>query len=122
MGPCKGGIQECLGGRWGSNCKGEILPTQEQCNTVDDDCDGKIDESVMRSCPYTGPSGTEGVGLCKAGRKVCMKGQWAPCTGEVKPAPEKCDGKDNDCGGQVDEGSVCAKTRSQPVLQLLLLD
>jgi hypothetical protein len=47
---------------------------------------------------YTGPEGTEDVGLCSAGVDT-----GAECTGEVLPSAETCDGQDEDCDGTVDE-------------------
>ena len=53
-------------------------------------------------CYGVGPvSGIKGA--CSAGVRFCEQGEWSPCVGEVKPKPEVCDGKDNDCDGQTDE-------------------
>ena len=46
-------------------------------------------------------------GLCSSGVRECVLGKWTPCAGAVPPVPEGCDGKDNDCDGEVDEGGVC---------------
>lgn len=52
---------------------------------------------------YSGPPGTEGVGLCLAGTQVCEEGlAWGPCEGEGVPTPESCNGLDDDCDGVVD--------------------
>lgn len=51
-------------------------------------------------CAYTGPAGTEGVGDCKAGTKVCFDGNYLPCGGEVVPRAEDCATvEDEDCDG-----------------------
>jgi hypothetical protein len=44
------------------------------------------------------------VGECKPGKQVCKAGVFGPCTGDVGPAPEACNGKDDNCDGQIDEG------------------
>ena len=43
------------------------------------------------------------VGECVAGIETCSLGEWSQCFGEVAPAEEICDGKDNNCDGFVDE-------------------
>ena len=46
VGPCAAGMQTCneFGSAWGP-CEGEVTPALEVCaNTVDDNCDGNVDE------------------------------------------------------------------------------
>ena len=70
------------------------------CNTPNQPCrDGAIS-----SC-YSGPKGTQGRGICRAGSRVCVAGTWGPCKGETLPAKEVCGNKkDDDCDGKVDDG------------------
>ena len=102
-GLCKDGIQRCTKGSWPSACQGEVKPTQELCDGKDNDCDGSVDESLVRAC-YTGAAATRKKGLCKDGIQRCTNGQWpSACQGEVKPLKEVCNGKDDDCDGTSDE-------------------
>lgn len=60
-------------------------------------------EGVTRAC-YTGPAGTQGVGLCAPGTETCeASGMFGACVGETTPATEVCNGQDDDCDGDVDE-------------------
>jgi hypothetical protein len=125
VGTCRPGQQKCVTSAevsmtW-TACSGDIVPTTENCSTGQDtNCNGKTgcDELACagmagccapgsdRSC-YSGPAGTDGVGICHDGINVCdAPGSWDPqCMGEVTPGMEagNCsDGLDNDCNGLVD--------------------
>lgn len=76
---------------------------------------------AAESC-YSGPDGTEGVGICKAGTHECFEdgefGKWGPCVGETLPTvPEVCDeaALDDDCDGVANEGCpTCTEGDLQP--------
>lgn len=105
-GECKGGTQTCNQGIWGP-CEGEILPTtQESCDGLDNNCNGQVDEVKhlpSRTC--------KDKNTCADVKQICVRGTWS-CPG-AGTTPEVCDGKDNDCNGQIDDGAAL----KQPCLQ-----
>ena len=77
----------------------------ETCNTKDDDCDGSTDEEFN-----VGGACKNGLGICeRSGNKVCSGGV-AVCDavpGLPNPGGEiDCNGYDDDCDGDADEGSA----------------
>jgi hypothetical protein len=67
------------------------------------------------------PCGSD-VGECKLGREVCQNGVFGPCTGSVGPTPETCNGLDDDCNGQIDEGFHLGEACDGPDSDLCLDD
>ncbi|MBL8914823.1 MAG: hypothetical protein JNM17_29225, partial [Archangium sp.] len=55
----------------------------------------------------TRPCGTD-VGECSRGTQRCVEGVFGACEGEVGPATEVCDGKDNDCNNTTDDNLAAA--------------
>ena len=47
VGECAAGAQTCSGGAWGS-CVGEVGPSVEVCNNLDNDCDGVVDNGCVQ--------------------------------------------------------------------------
>jgi streptogramin lyase len=130
-----GGGQECIDADndgYGENCAAgpdcddgdrTVHPgADEQCaDGVDNDCDGQTDEDDCgctygdRMACYTGPAGTDGVGICHAGVASCNRDRtWGACLGEQHPADETCNGLDDDCDGEVDEGLLNACGQCEP--------
>jgi hypothetical protein len=101
VGPCHGGQQTCSGGQWPAGCPGEVTPQAEQCDGVDDNCSGQADEND----PGGGANCNTGQpGVCAAGTRHCQSGGLV-CVANQGPSNEGCDGVDNNCNGQVDEGN-----------------
>ena len=73
-----------------------VVPVAESCNSKDDDCDGETDEDLSGGeCLVINGSGAcPGINVCDGGLLTCDG---------PEPAPELCDGKDNDCDGDIDE-------------------
>jgi hypothetical protein len=90
------------------------------CDGLDNDCNGEIDEDF----PDKGTLCFVGVGECRApGNMICTAdGSGTECSATPGlPSSESCDGVDNDCNGDIDNGlsgnlcsnqeGVCAGSR-----------
>ena len=75
LGVCTQGTFRCVDGRLA--CGGGTAPSQEICDTLDNDCDGRADEDAENACGWCGP-----------------------------PRIEVCDNIDNDCDGTDDVASA----------------
>jgi MYXO-CTERM domain-containing protein len=107
-GECHSGTSTCVNHVWG-DCVGGAGPTdQSECDGKDHNCDGVVDSSGCECVPgTTDVCGGPNVGECHTGTRTCDgNGQWGDCVGAVGPTPETCDGKDNNCDGQIDNPTV----------------
>ena len=95
-GECQQGITECIDGIV-VETQSEIGPTPEVCDSLDNDCDGTIDQNTQQC-------GTTDVGACEYGTETCSAGAWGSCIGEIVPVAETCNGLDDDCDGTTDNG------------------
>ncbi len=107
-GVCRGGEQVCDddGSKWG-DCKGEVIPSAEQCNGLDDDCDGQIDNGLTpKPCKIQTGSCATAVQRCEGakGWEACTKEDYRKAFKEYEETETLCDGKDNDCDGKIDNG------------------
>ena len=104
-GACSVGEHTCgAEARW-SACAGQVTPVVERCNQVDDDCDGVVDNGFERA----GAKCFIGAGACQStGTWRCSEdGSKAMCDAPPpRRAPETCNGVDDDCDGQIDNGAL----------------
>ena len=124
VGLCHGGVRSCVRNPDGSyglsaTCAGEVVPTVEVCNGLDDNCNGQTDENLSQPC-YDGPPNTldpvSGIpmGACKMGVRACINGApSATCVGQVLPRPDDCScpecgtGLDLNCDGVIAQCGAC---------------
>jgi len=98
VGECNFGQLVCIAGQL--ICSGATGPETETCDGLDNDCNGIIDDNPSD----VGNSCGSNEGECRPGATVCVGGVLQ-CQGAVLPQPEICDGRDNDCNGEIDDGN-----------------
>jgi len=118
-GVCAGKKKTCEGSRGWRDCTAseygaDYQATESRCDGKDNDCDGRVDESLTR------PACSKTAGVCAGKKKTCEGSRgWRDCTaseygGDYEAKETRCDGKDNDCDGRVDEGltaPACSKSK-----------
>ena len=95
-GACEG-VRKCTA-QGLTECQAAV-PKPEECNNLDDDCNGKTDDfDVTAQCKKSNAFGT-----CTGILSACVNGQ--PQCDAPEAAPETCNGLDDNCNGETDEGN-----------------
>ncbi len=110
VGICLVTVQACEHGQPVPCVPGAADPP-ENCEGLDDDCDGDVDEDCdciegdTQVC-YSGTPQTQNVGECHDGLQTCdIDGVYGACVGDQTPTQEICNGFDENCDGVDDDGN-----------------
>ncbi len=107
VGQCSVGLESCVDGQWSGVCEGNVGPSDEICDGLDNDCDESFDEGI----DFNAIECQADEGTCLPLESLCAEGSFQTCSdlGYIAPADEETndDGIDNNCNDLVDEGSAC---------------
>ena len=96
-GECQHLLAACVDGQ-AQECDPFVGAQEEECDGLDNNCDGNVDEDLGQTqC---------GIGPCEHTENNCVDGAANQCDPLAGAKEEECDGVDNDCDGDVDEGSA----------------
>jgi len=99
LGACTHTVENCVAAQ-PQECDPLAGTAPELCDHLDNNCNGLVDDGLGQT--------TCGLGICQHTVENCVAGVPQQCDPFQGKLEEKCDGLDNDCDGQTDEGSTCS--------------
>lgn len=98
IGECEKGIETCVDGDWNGECIGEIIPLDEVCDGLDNNCDNEIDEDV---CPIDddGDGFNSTVDCDETNSSIHLGAD-----------DSNCNGVDEDCDGVADDDYIATSS------------
>ncbi len=117
VGVCTSGVKSCIGGVWDITTP-EVTPSLvELCDEKDNNCNGFTDEGLTNNIFYKDADGDENGDLYSSviacSPPVGYVANHDDCDDNNKliylDADELCNGKDDDCDGEIDNGAVPLK-------------
>ncbi len=122
IGECRTGIQRCTDAKQFGPCEGGVEPTDELCDSRDNDCDGTVDDN-----PVDAPPCELTLGVCSGTVHACVGGRYAGVCLEEYGADyqrfeKSCDLRDNDCDGIVDRRADVVLATASSGFELVGLD
>ena len=98
-----GAAGACAGGGAADDCDDGNVCTADTC-VAETGCAHQAIAGLSAEPCYTHPPETLGVGICEGGVIGCDAGTSIGCVEQVGPKAEGCNGVDDDCDGETDEG------------------
>ena len=95
LGVCEHTVENCIEGV-PQQCDAMAGASDETCDSLDNDCNGEKDDGLGTT--------TCGLGVCEHTIQNCQGGQEQQCDPLEDAGDEVCDGLDNNCDGDTDEG------------------